>query len=154
MKNKIDEQKVLELFDLGLSQQKIADELGTSKGGVNNILKKYGKTRSMNDIKIDVDQVLILHSEGLSNPEIAEIVGHARSKIYDIIIEHNLIGNKSEIDRSEFKKYNPTKEQLILDLEHNTMKQIADKNDTSTVSVWKRMRDHNVKSPRCKKIYG
>lgn len=151
MKNKINEERVLELFDQGLSQQKIADELGTSKGGVNNILKKYGKTRSMNDIKIDVEQVLMLHSEGLSNPEIAEIIGHARSKVYDIIIANNLVGNKAEIDRSEFKIYNPTKEQLIIDISKNTIKQIADINGTSSVSVWKRMRDHNVKSPRCKK---
>ncbi len=145
---KIDEQKVLELFNLGLTQQKIADELGTSKGGVNNILKKYGKTRSQETLKIDVAKVLMLHSEGLSNPEIAEIVGHARSKIYDIIVANNLVGNRVEIDKSEFKKYNPTKEQLIVDLKENTIKQIADKNNTSSVSVWKRMREHDVKSPR------
>ena len=145
---KIDEEKVLELYSLGMTQQKIADELGTSKGGVNNILKKHNKTKTMEFRKIDVEQVLLLHSEGLSNPEIANIVGHARSKIYDIIIENGLVGNVAEKDYSEFKTYNPTKEQLIEDLREHTIKQLAEINDTSPVTIWKRMRDHSVKSPR------
>ena len=57
-----------------MTQQKIADELGTSKGGVNNILKKHNLTESLKSKMIDVEQVLKLHSEGYSNPDIAKLL--------------------------------------------------------------------------------
>ena len=151
MANKIDEERVLELHSQGMTQQKIADELGVSKGGVNNILKKNNKTTSMEITKIDEEEVLRLHSEGYSNPDIAKIIGHARSKVYDIIVDAGLFGNINKRDHSDFKIYNPTKEQLIDDLKNYTIKQIADNNNTSSVSVWKRMKEHGVVSPRNKK---
>lgn len=150
MKQKIDEERVLQLHSQGMTQQKIADELGTSKGGVNNILKKHNLTESLKSKMIDVEQVLKLHSEGYSNPDIAKIVGHARSKIYDIVSENGFVGNVNKKDYSEFKIYNPTKEQLIEDLKINTIEQIAKINNTSPVSVWKRMKEHGVVSPRNK----
>lgn len=150
MKQKIDEERVLQLHSQGMTQQKIADELGTSKGGINNILKKHNLTESLRSKMIDVEQVLKLHSEGYSNPDIAKIVGHARSKIYDIVSENGFVGNVNKKDYSEFKIYNPTKEQLIEDLKINTIEQIAKINNTSSVSVLKRMKEHGVVSPRNK----
>lgn len=150
MKQKIDEERVLQLHSQGMTQQKIADELGSSKGGVNNILKKHNLTESLKSKMINVEEVLRLHSEGYSNPDIAKMVGHARSKVYDIVSEKGFIGNVNKKDHSEFKKYNPTKEQLVEDVIHNTIEQIAKINNTSSVSVWKRMKEHGVVSPRNK----
>lgn len=147
---KLDVQKVLELRNSGMTQQQIADIFNTSKGGINNILKANGKTSSLEDIKLNVNEILKLHGEGKSNPEIAKQLNCSRSKVLDIIKEHGLVGNRTKNNKAHVKLFDPTKEELVILLETNTIETIADMFNTSSVTVWKRMKDFDVKSPRNK----
>lgn len=148
--SKLDVQEVLNLRSQGKTQQQIADIFGCSKGAVNNILKANGKTNSLESIKIDVSKVIQLHSEGLSNPEIANVLGCHRSNVHEIITKNGLVGNINPRSLERVRLYNPTKEELVESLKENTIGKIASTNNVSSVTVWKRMSELNVTSPRNK----
>lgn len=73
-KNKVKEDKVIELRSVGFTQKEISKELGCAISTVCDILKRNGIHTEVKKRKLDPYEVKRLRDEGLSNVEISQML--------------------------------------------------------------------------------
>ena len=101
----LDKDKVLELHNRGFTQVEIANQLGSIKSTVNNILKTFGKTTAQIDKNASEERIIELNSKGLSNPEIAKELNIHRDTVHNIVTKYNLPNHKNPNARKGARKY-------------------------------------------------
>ena len=92
---KLDKQKVLDMYNSGMKQIQIARHFNASKGTICDILKSFGLTRKMTDIKINRDDVWKMHIENpnMTQHEISKHFKVAPSVISKIFTELKNLDN-------------------------------------------------------------
>jgi hypothetical protein len=92
---KLDKQQVLDMYNSGMRQIEIARHFNASKGTICDILKSFGLTRKMVDIKINRDEVMKMHIENpnMTQHEISKHFKVAPSVISRIFTERKNLDN-------------------------------------------------------------
>jgi hypothetical protein len=91
---KIDRDVVYDMYvNRKMKQIDIAKHFNSSKGTINNILKPFGLTNKLEDLKLNRDEILKLHSDGLTCSEIAASINQQRLSVRNIIITAGLKPN-------------------------------------------------------------
>ena len=78
MKNKINDQELIDLFNQGLMHKEIAKRLGYSTCYITQRLNKLGYSTYRKDSRKEIER---LHNEGLQDDQIADILGCTRSNV-------------------------------------------------------------------------
>lgn len=146
---KINKNEVKELFEKGKTKKEIADFLGVGKSTISMALKEFGLTKDMNDIKVNEEQFRNLHNLGLTTKQISIEMGISKSIAHELIkkleLKPNILSKDERKELTDKKKvFNPSKEELKLLKETMTYKEIAKKFNTTSVTIWKRLKENNL----------
>lgn len=126
MRNKINDQELIELYNQGLMHKEIAQSLGYSVGYISQRLNKLGYSTYRKDSRKEIER---LHNKGLQDNEIAEILGCTRSNVTVLLnrmgysnrrsqeksidvrnrISNKLIGRYTGENNPNYKGYNDEK---------------------------------------------
>lgn len=141
----LDKEEVKKLFESGMSSVDIAKKYKASKGTISGILKSFGLTKSLCDIKINRIEFGRLHSLGYNNKQLEFHFKIPKSTVFLLLKELNLKTNKMAADdpnNGNFKtrKFNPTKEELEELLKTKSQRQIGKIYGVSQVAVLNRKR--------------
>lgn len=97
---KIQDEKLIELYNQGLTQKEIAQYFECANCTVSNRLSRLGiKTRT----PIDKSRVEDLHNQGLSDEEISDIFGCTRTNITHILNKMGYTNRRTKIDNIELR---------------------------------------------------
>jgi DNA-binding CsgD family transcriptional regulator len=108
---KLDKQKVLDMFNSGISQIEISRNFNASKGTICGILKSFGLTRLQSDINLSRDIIKELHTLEKTSKEISIELNCQHETINTILKELGL--TKHDKPYVYERKFDPTKEELI-----------------------------------------
>lgn len=77
--------KARQMYELGMTNNEIADAIGVNPKSVSKILYLTGVRKQKIDTKERDDMIRQLFQEGMNYAEIAEMTGHSTSLIWEII---------------------------------------------------------------------
>ena len=135
----LDRELVKKMFLDGVKQIEISRYFGCVKSTVCDILKSFGLTEKLENITIDRNKIFELYSLGKTNKEMCEELGCHKSVISRVLLENNLIFNKSkEPIKTNSRKFDPSPEELYELLKTKSYRQIGEMFGVSGVAVYKR----------------
>jgi DNA-binding NarL/FixJ family response regulator len=100
MDKKISDENLLELYDQGLTNKEIADQLQVTQPAVHYRMEKLGlKNNCHKEQDVDVTHVKMLHDQGLTNVGIALLLKTNVVTISQYVKELGLIDNYSTLEK-------------------------------------------------------
>lgn len=147
----LDRQEVKRLYDSGMTANKIAKYFNASKGTINDILKRFGVTKSLkeiDDIKKDKEiKVLELHRDGKTLTEIIFATELKNNYIREVLRNNGFVPKQENIIVSadgktrqyvDKRKFNPSKEELEELLKTKSLRDIGNIFGVSRIAVFHR----------------